>query len=72
MDGGLGQCKNDVCRQNDLLLEDGYCSDDCREAATGCTVPGCGCRGADAGLSQCTSCGLYARLEGGRCQECGP
>jgi hypothetical protein len=41
----VGRCRNEVCGQADLLWEDGYCSDDCREQATGCTVPFCGCAG---------------------------
>jgi hypothetical protein len=42
----LGTCRNQVCGQTDLLWEDGFCSDDCREQATGCPVPLCGCGGA--------------------------
>ena len=34
----VGRCCNDPCRQLDLLWEDGYCSDGCREQATGCEV----------------------------------
>jgi hypothetical protein len=34
----VGTCRNDP-------WEDGYCSDDCREQATRCTVPFCGCAG---------------------------
>ena len=42
----VGVCRNQVCQQMDLLWEDGFCSDDCREQATGCPVPFCGCGGA--------------------------
>jgi hypothetical protein len=41
----VGTCRNDPCGQTDLLWEDGFCSDDCREATTGCPVPCCGCAG---------------------------
>ena len=41
----VGTCRNEPCRQLDLLWEDGYCSDTCREEATGCEVPGCTCGG---------------------------
>jgi hypothetical protein len=41
----VGTCGNDPCRQLDLLWEDGYCSDSCREQATGCEAPGCTCAG---------------------------
>ena len=41
----VGRCRNDPCGQLDLLWEDGYCSDTCREQATGCEVPGCTCAG---------------------------
>jgi hypothetical protein len=41
----IGTCRNDPCGQTDLLGEDGYCSDTCREQATGCEVPGCTCAG---------------------------
>jgi hypothetical protein len=41
----LGTCRNQACGQTDLLWEDGFCSDDCREATTGCPVPWCGCSG---------------------------
>jgi hypothetical protein len=41
----VGRCRNDPCRQLDLLWEDGYCSDGCREEATGCEVPFCTCAG---------------------------
>jgi hypothetical protein len=39
----LGTCRNEVCRQTDLLWEDGFCCEDCREDTTGCVVPFCGC-----------------------------
>jgi hypothetical protein len=42
----LGTCRNEVCQQTDLLWEDGFCCEDCREDATGCPVPFCGCGGA--------------------------
>jgi hypothetical protein len=42
----VGRCRNEACQQADLLWEDGYCCDDCREQATGCPVPFCGCGGA--------------------------
>jgi hypothetical protein len=42
----LGTCRNEVCGQTDLLWADGYCSEDCREQATGCPVPFCVCGGA--------------------------
>jgi hypothetical protein len=42
----LGTCRNEVCRQTDLLWEDGFCCEDCREDTTGCVVPFCGCGGA--------------------------
>ena len=41
----VGTCRNDPCRQTDLLWEDGYCTETCREQATGCEVPGCTCAG---------------------------
>jgi len=41
----IGTCHNDACGQTDLLWEDGYCSEDCRVQATGCSVPWCGCDG---------------------------
>ena len=41
----VGRCRNEPCRQLDLLWEDGYCSAGCREQATGCEVPGCTCAG---------------------------
>jgi len=41
----VGRCGSDPCRQLDLLWEDGYCTDTCREEATGCEVPGCTCAG---------------------------
>jgi hypothetical protein len=42
----VGICRNEVCGQTDLLWEDGFCCEDCREQATGCPVPLCGCGGA--------------------------
>jgi hypothetical protein len=42
----VGRCRNEACQRADLLWEDGFCSDDCREQATGCPVPFCGCAGA--------------------------
>jgi hypothetical protein len=48
----VGACRNDPCGQTDLLWEDGYCSDTCREQATGCEVPGCPCAG---------GCGMVAQ-----------
>jgi hypothetical protein len=41
----LGTCRDPDCGQTDLLWEDGYCAEDCRERATGCPVPLCGCGG---------------------------
>jgi hypothetical protein len=41
----VGTCRNQVCGQTDLLWADGYCSEDCREQATGCPVPFCACEG---------------------------
>ena len=41
----IGTCRYRDCGQTDLLWEDGYCCDDCREQATGCDVPFCGCGG---------------------------
>jgi hypothetical protein len=41
----VGPCRNDPCGQTDLLWEDGYCSDTCREEATGCEAPGRTCAG---------------------------
>ena len=41
----LGICRNEVCQQRDLLWEDGFCCEDCREDTTGCPVPFCGCAG---------------------------
>ena len=41
----VGTCRNDPCGQTDLLWEDGFCAEDCREQATGCPVPCCGCGG---------------------------
>ena len=55
MDGGIGQCKNQACGQTDALTYDGFCSDTCRMEATGCSVPDCGCRGADDGVSRTTT-----------------
>ncbi len=70
-DGGIGHCKNPACMQLEALTEDGFCSEDCRMQVTGCSVPGCGCRGADDGVSLCTGCELYANgVVDGRCQDC--
>jgi hypothetical protein len=67
----LGTCRNGPCGQWGPLLEDGFCSDDCRREATGCSVPECRCRGADDGVSLCTSCERYTwRVVGGRCPDC--
>jgi hypothetical protein len=41
----VGRCRSDPCGQADLLWEDGFCSEGCREQATGCDVPFCGCNG---------------------------
>jgi hypothetical protein len=41
----VGTCRNEPCRQLDLVWEDRYCCDSCREEATGCDVPFCGCAG---------------------------
>jgi hypothetical protein len=46
----LGTCRNQVCQQTDLLWADGYCSEDCREQATGCPVP---CNSASTGPTEC-------------------
>jgi hypothetical protein len=71
MGGGIGQCKNQACRQTDMLEEDGFCADDCRMAATGCSVPGCRCRGVDDGVSRCSDCERYTwDVVAGRCQDC--
>jgi hypothetical protein len=43
--GALGICRNEGCQQTDLLWEDGFCGEDCRQDATGCPVPWCGCGG---------------------------
>jgi hypothetical protein len=51
----VGTCRDPDCGQTDLLWEDGYCAEDCREQATGCPVPFCGCAG-----------GCGAALYGGR------
>ena len=73
MDGGIGQCKNPACMQLEALTEDGFCSDECRTQATGCSVPGCGCGGADDGVSRCTDCERYtAGVVDGRCPDCSP
>jgi hypothetical protein len=45
----VGICRNDACGQYGGREEDGYCSESCREEATGCGVPGCTCGGADQG-----------------------
>jgi hypothetical protein len=67
----VGTCRNWFCRDVGPGHEDGYCSEDCRVQATGCTVPFCACRGADLGLRQCTSCTQYVKgLVNGRCEEC--
>ena len=72
MSGGIGTCKNQTCMQTDMLLEDGYCSDDCRLEATGCSVPGCRCLGADDGVSRCSHCERYTwGIVAGRCPDCG-
>jgi hypothetical protein len=72
MSGGIGTCKNQTCMQTDILLEDGYCSDDCRLEATGCSVPGCRCLGADDGVSRCSHCERYTwGVVAGRCPDCG-
>jgi hypothetical protein len=42
----VGTCRNGPCGQYGARGEDGYCSDDCRREATGCSVPFCGCGGA--------------------------
>jgi hypothetical protein len=39
----VGLCRHSDCGQTELLWEDGYCTEDCREQATGCPVPFCGC-----------------------------
>jgi hypothetical protein len=67
----LGTCRNDPCGQCAPLLPGGFCSDDCRREATGCSVPDCGCGGACDGVSQCTSCERYTRdvITGG-CPDC--
>jgi hypothetical protein len=41
----VGTCRDPDCGQTDLLWEDGFCAEDCRERATGCPVPFCGCAG---------------------------
>jgi hypothetical protein len=71
MSGGIGTCQNPSCRQTATLLEDGYCSDDCRLEATGCLVPGCECLGADDAVSRCRDCERYAGdVVAGRCPDC--
>jgi hypothetical protein len=71
MDGGIGQCKNQPCRQTDALTKDGFCSDACRRETTGCSVPECGCGGACDGVSLCTSCERYTwGVVDGRCPDC--
>jgi hypothetical protein len=47
----VGTCRYEGCQQTDLVWEDGYCAEDCREEATGCPVPFCRCAG---------GCGLAA------------
>jgi hypothetical protein len=47
----VGTCRYVDCQQTDLLWEDGYCSDTCREEATGCEVPFCTCAGAGSTLA---------------------
>ena len=42
----VGTCRNEACQQTDVLWEDGFCCDDCREDTTSCPVPFCGCGGA--------------------------
>jgi hypothetical protein len=70
MNGGIGTCNNPTCMQTGLLLEDGYCSDDCRMEATGCSVPGCYCLGADDGVSRCGECERYTwGVVAGRCSD---
>jgi hypothetical protein len=71
MSGGIGTCQNPTCRQTATLLEDGYCSDDCRMEATGCSVPGCECLGADDAVSWCSDCERYTGdVVAGRCPDC--
>jgi hypothetical protein len=71
MDGGIGQCRNPACMQLEALTEDGFCTEECRMQVTGCSVPGCGCAGADNGVSRCTDCELYAAgVVDGRCPDC--
>jgi len=71
MDGGIGQCKHQACRQTGALTDDGFCSDTCRMEATGCSVPDCGCGGVCDGVSRCTSCDRYAwSVVDGRCPNC--
>jgi hypothetical protein len=67
----LGTCRNGPCGQSGPLLEDGFCSDDCRRDATGCSVPGCGCGGGCDGVSRCVACERYTwGVVGGRCPDC--
>ena len=71
MSGGIGTCKNPTCMQTDLLLENGYCSDDCRLEATGCSVPGCQCLGVDDAVGRCSDCERYTGVVvAGRCLDC--
>ena len=71
MDGGIGECKNPACGQVEALTEDGFCSDECRMEVTGCSVPGCGCGGADDGVTWCAGCERYtAGVVDGRCPDC--
>jgi hypothetical protein len=41
----VGTCRDTDCGQTDLLWEDGFCAEDCRQRVTGCPVPLCGCAG---------------------------
>jgi hypothetical protein len=67
----LGTCRNEPCREIGPQLEDGYCSDGCRMEATGCSVPGCRCLGADDGVSRCSECERYTLgVVAGRCPDC--
>jgi hypothetical protein len=69
----LGTCRNQPCGQTAPLLDGGFCSDECRREATGCSVPGCGCRGACDGVSRCADCERYTwGVVDGRCPDCRP
>jgi len=59
----VGTCRYRDCGQRDLLWEDGYCTEDCREQATGCPVPFCGCAG---------GCGLVASADRASTREGSP